>query len=53
MKLIFTQYLASLKEREELDAIMPDLLSECGMTVVSRPARGTKTVWCGRCSGRN
>ena len=42
MKLIFTEYLASLKERGELDAIIPDLLSECGMTVLSRPALGTK-----------
>ena len=42
MKLIFTQYLASLKERNELDVIMPDLLSELGLNVISRPARGTK-----------
>ena len=42
MKLIFTQYLASLKERGELDVIMPDLLSEIGLSVISRPARGTK-----------
>ena len=42
MKLIFAQYLASLKERGELDVIMPDLLSESGMNVVSRPARGTR-----------
>ena len=42
MKLIFAQYLASLRERDELDAILPDLLSEIGMNVVSRPSRGTK-----------
>ena len=42
MKLIFTEYLASLKERGELDVIMPDLLSEIGLTVISRPAVGTK-----------
>ena len=42
MKLIFTQYLASLKERDELDVILPDLLSEIGLTVLSRPARGTR-----------
>ena len=42
MKLVFAQYLASLRERNELDAILPDLLSELGMTVFSRPARGTK-----------
>ena len=42
MKLIFTQYLASLRERGELDVIMPDLLSELGLNVLSKPARGTK-----------
>jgi len=42
MKLVFAQYLASLKEREELDVIMPDLLSEIGLNVISRPARGTR-----------
>ena len=42
MKLIFLEYLASLKERDELDVIMPDLLSEIGFTVFSRPAVGTK-----------
>ena len=42
MKLIFMEYLASLKERGELDVIMPDLLSELGWTVISRPGVGTK-----------
>ena len=42
MKLIFAQYLAGLKERGELDVIMPDLLSEIGLNVISKPARGTK-----------
>jgi len=42
MKLIFTQYLASLRERDELDVILPDLLSEIGLNVISRPARGTR-----------
>ena len=42
MKLIFLEYLASLKERGELDVIMPDLLSEIGFTVFSKPAVGTK-----------
>lgn len=41
MKLIIRDYLSSLREREELDAILPDLLSEIGFTVYSRPARGT------------
>lgn len=41
MKLIISQYLASLRERDELDVILPDLLSELGLTVFSRPGRGT------------
>lgn len=42
MKLIVKEYLASLKERDELDAILPDLLSQLGLNVYSRPARGTR-----------
>ncbi len=42
MKLIVRQYLASLKERDELDAILPDLLSQLGLTVYSRPSKGTR-----------
>ena len=42
MKLVLAQYLASLKERHELDVIMPDLLSEIGLNVISRPTRGTR-----------
>ncbi len=42
MKLILVDYLASLKERGELDAIIPDLLSEKGFSVLSRPAIGTR-----------
>jgi hypothetical protein len=41
MKLLIRDYVASLKEREELDAILPDLLSELGFNVISRPGRGT------------
>jgi hypothetical protein len=41
MKALLREYLASLKEREELDAILPDLLSELGFHVYSRPGRGT------------
>ncbi|MBW2605312.1 MAG: hypothetical protein JRE28_13540 [Deltaproteobacteria bacterium] len=41
MKLI-RQYLASLKERDELDAVLPDLLSQIGLNVYSRPGRGTR-----------
>lgn len=42
MKLILREYLAALREREELDAILPDLLSELGYTVFSKPQRGTR-----------
>lgn len=42
MKLILTEYLSSLRERDELDALMPTLLSELGFTVLSRPGRGTR-----------
>lgn len=42
MKLIIRQYLAGLKERDELDAVLPDLLSQMGLLVYSRPGRGTR-----------
>ena len=42
MKLILKEYLASLKERDELDAILPDLLSQMGLIVFSIPRRGIK-----------
>ena len=42
MKLILKQYLASLKERKELDAVLPDLLSCMGMNVFISPTRGFK-----------
>jgi len=42
MKLIIKQYLASLNERNELDALLPDLLSQMGLNVFSRPGIGTK-----------
>lgn len=41
MKLIIREFLASLRERDELDAILPDLLSGLGFHVYSRPQRGT------------
>lgn len=44
MKLILRQYLADLREREELDAILPALLSEIGFNVISRPRRGTRQM---------
>jgi hypothetical protein len=42
MKLVFRQYLASLRERRELDAVLPELLSELGYNVLSRPTIGTR-----------
>lgn len=42
MKLIIKEYLSSLRERGELDAILPDLLSQLGLNVYSRPGRGTR-----------
>lgn len=42
MKLILKEYLSSLKERDELDAILPDLLSELGLSVFSKPGKGTR-----------
>ncbi|MBU9857356.1 hypothetical protein [Rahnella bonaserana] len=42
MRLILKQYISSLRERDELDAILPDLLSQMGMIVTSTPGRGTK-----------
>lgn len=42
MKLLFAEYLGSLKERDELDQILPDLLSELGLHVFSKPSRGVR-----------
>lgn len=42
MILVIRQYVASLRERGELDAILPDLLLELGYTVASRPSVGTR-----------
>lgn len=42
MKLILKQYLASLKERSELDAVLPDLLSNMSLNVFISPTRGVK-----------
>lgn len=44
MKLLIRNYLGSLRERDELDAILPDLLSELGFHVYSRPQRGTSQL---------
>ena len=40
MKQVIKDHLASLREREELEAIVPDLMSEMGFHVYSRPSRG-------------
>lgn len=43
MKLILKEYLASLKERGDLDkAVLPNLLSELGLTVLNTPMIGTR-----------
>lgn len=42
MKLVVMHYLRSLRERDELDAILPDLLTENGFEVLTRPRRGTR-----------
>lgn len=42
MKLLLLQYLHGLRERAELDALLPDLLSQMGLRVYSRPGRGTR-----------
>lgn len=42
MKLLLKQYLSSLKERDELDVVLPDILSGNGFIVFSRPKRGTR-----------
>jgi len=40
LKQVIKDYLASLPEREELESIVPDLMSEMGFHVYSRPSRG-------------
>lgn len=42
MKLIIREYLASLRERNELDALLPDLLSQMGLNVFSKPGMGNR-----------
>ena len=42
MKLLLRQYLSDIRERGELDAILPALLSELGFNVLSKPGRGTR-----------
>ena len=42
MKLIIKQYLSSLKERNELDVLLPNLLLMMGLDVFSKPSIGTR-----------
>ena len=42
MNLILREYVAMLREREELDALLPDLLASMNMEVVSLPQRGVR-----------
>lgn len=42
MKLIIKEYLASLKERNELDVLLPILLSQMGLTILTEPSIGTR-----------
>ncbi len=42
MRLIISQYLHSLKERDEFDALLPDLLLAMGYVPVSRPQTGVR-----------
>lgn len=41
MKLLVKQYISSLRERDELDKVLPDILSEVGFNVLTRPMRGS------------
>lgn len=42
MKLILKEYISSLKERNELDALLPTLLSQMGLTILSAPSIGNR-----------
>ena len=42
MKLVVRQYVQGLKERDELDVLLPQLLSQIGYEVIHHPGRGTK-----------
>lgn len=42
MKRLLIEYLAGLREREELDAVLPEVLVAAGLRVYSRPQRGSK-----------
>lgn len=40
IQLVFSHYLAALRERDELDALLPELLKAMGHSVLSRPQIG-------------
>ncbi|EIC27883.1 MULTISPECIES: hypothetical protein [Methylomicrobium] len=42
MKLVIAEYLRTLKERDELDRLLPDLLVEMGYVTVARPQTGNR-----------
>ncbi|AMK76913.1 MULTISPECIES: hypothetical protein [Methylomonas] len=42
MKLVISEYLRTLKERDELDRLLPDLLLEMGYVPVARPQTGNR-----------
>lgn len=42
MKLLIRDFVANLRERKELDAIVPDILSALGLTVLTRPSIGPR-----------
>lgn len=42
MKLILSQYIRTLKERNELDVLIPDLLSAMGILPIYKPQTGLR-----------
>ena len=42
LALVIAEYLRTLKERNELDRLLPDLLVEMGYVPISRPQTGNR-----------
>lgn len=42
MKLVIAEYLRTLRERDELDRLLPDLLVEMDYVLVARPQTGNR-----------
>lgn len=42
MKLVLSQYLSTLKERDEFDRLLPELLFEMGYVTLTKPQTGTR-----------